>query len=112
MITGAHIIIYSKNAEADRAFLRDTLNFPHADVGHGWLIFRLPPAELAVHPVDEESSQELYLLCDDIEAFRRRMAEVGRACEPAQMLSWGARTMLTLPSGAQLGVYQPRHKRP
>jgi hypothetical protein len=112
MITGAHSIIYSKDADADRAFLRDVLNFTDVDVGHGWLIFRLPPAELAVHPADKGGSQELYLICDDIEVFMRRMAELGHACEPVRMLSWGALTMLTLPSGAQLGVYQPRHERP
>src|SRR5262249_13203311 len=112
MITGAHSIIYSQDAEADRAFLRDVLNFPHVDVGHGWLIFQLPPGELAVHPADKGNTQALYLMCDDIEAFVGRMAQAGRVCGPVQMLSWGAVTMLTLPSGAQLGVYQPRHKLP
>jgi len=112
MITGAHIIIHSKDAEADRAFFREILNFPHVDVGHGWLIFRLPPAELAVHPADYGGGQQLYLMCDDIEAFMHRMAEAGRDCGPVQMLSWGALTMLMLPGGAQLGVYQPRHERP
>jgi hypothetical protein len=112
MITGAHSIIYSKDADADRAFLRDVLNFSHVDAGHGWLIFRLPPAEMAVHPADKGAGQELYLICDDIEVFMRRMAELGHACEPLRMLSWGALTMLTLPSGARLGVYQPRHERP
>src|SRR5262245_4332409 len=112
MITGAHIIICSKNAEADRAFFREILNFPHVDVRHGWLIFRLPPAELAVHPAEKGGGQELYLMCDDIEAFMRRMAASARDCEPLHMISWGALTMLTLPSGALLGVYQPRHERP
>ena len=112
MITGAHIIIFSKDAEGDRAFFRETLNFPCVDVDHGYLIFRLPRAELAAHPADEGGGHELYLMCDDIESFIRQMAEAGRDCEPARMLSWGALTMLTLPSGAKLGVYQPRHERP
>jgi catechol 2,3-dioxygenase-like lactoylglutathione lyase family enzyme len=112
MITGAHITIYSKDAEVDRAFFREILNFPDVDAGHGWLIFRLPPTELGVHPADKGGGREFYLMCNDIEAFIRQMAEAGRDCEPVRMLPWGALTMLTLPSGAKLGVYQPRHERP
>jgi hypothetical protein len=112
MITGAHSIIYSKDAEADRAFLRDTLGLAFVDVGHGWLIFRLPPAELAVHPSSEGQSQELFLMCEDIERFMERMGQAGRACDPAQSLAWGTMTYVTLPSGAKIGVYRPRHATP
>src|SRR4030095_14218767 len=111
-IRGAHSIIYSTNPDADRTFLRDVLNLPHVDVGHGWLIFGLPPAELAVHPGADGLSQELYLMCDDIDRFIRTMRETGRECEPTRSLSWGELTFVTLPSGAKLGVYEPRHGRP
>src|SRR5271170_6451506 len=77
MINGAHSIIYSKNAEADRAFLRDVLKFPHVDVGHGWLIFGLPPSEVAVHPGDENNRQELYLMCEDLKALLQALGEKG-----------------------------------
>jgi len=74
MIHGAHVIIYSKNAEADRAFFRDVLNYDSVDAGHGWLIFALPPAEVAVHPSDENDVHELFLMCDDVQAFIAAMA--------------------------------------
>jgi len=112
MITGAHTIVYSKDAQADRAFLRDVLGLSSVDVGHGWLIFGLPPAELAVHPSSEGQSQELYLMCESIERFVQAMRDAGRECEPTQSLSWGTLTFVTLPSGARLGVYEPRHARP
>ena len=60
MITGAHVVIYSTNPEADRAFLRDTLKLTHVDVGRGWLIFGLPPAEVAVHPSDKNYAHEFF----------------------------------------------------
>src|SRR3979409_1661119 len=75
MITGAHSIIYSKNPEADRDFLRDGLRLTHVDVGGGWLIFGLPPAEVAVHPSEENNQHEFYLMCDDIEAFVAQMKD-------------------------------------
>jgi hypothetical protein len=112
MITGAHAIIYSTNAEADRAFLRDVLAFPSVDVGHGWLIFRLPPAEMAVHPGSKNDVHELYLMCDDIEAFMSRMSGHGVSCSAAQSMGWGLLTQIELPGGGKLGVYQPRHARP
>lgn len=112
MIVGAHAIVYSTDAEADRAFLRDVLQFPHVDVGHGWLIFGLPPSELAVHPAESNGKQELYLMVDDIEAFRTWMAEHDRPCSETSDQGWGLLVSLTLPSGAELGVYQPRHGRP
>lgn len=112
MIVGAHSILYSTNAEADRAFLRDVLGFPHADAGQGWLIFGLPPGEVAVHPGDENDVHELYLLCDDVRAFVADMARKGVACSEVQAMGWGMLTQVTLPGGGRLGVYQPRHARP
>ena len=84
MITGAHSIIYSTDAEADRKFLRDVLKLTNVDVGHGWLIFGLPPAEVAVHPSEKNDVHEFYLMCDDIEAFIGEMAKRGVACESAR----------------------------
>jgi hypothetical protein len=112
MIVGAHSIIYSSDPEADRGFLRDVLGLPHVDVGEGWLIFGLPPAEVAVHPGDENDVHELFLMCDDVEAFVRQMKKRGVACGPVQNQGWGLLTNLTLPGGGKLGVYQPRHARP
>ena len=112
MITGAHSIIYSKNPEADRAFLRDVLQLPNVDVGDGWLIFGLPPAEVAVHPAEENDRHEFYLMCDDIEAFVAQMKKNGIACGSVDDQGWGLLSQLTLPGGGKLGVYQPRHARP
>src|SRR4051794_23872255 len=112
MITGAHAIIYSANPDADRAFLRDVLKLTHVDVGHGWLIFGLPPSEIAVHPAETNDRHELYLLCDDIEAFVTAMKTHGVSCGAVQDQRWGLLSQLTLPGGGTLGVYQPRHPRP
>jgi hypothetical protein len=112
MINGAHSILYSTNPEADRAFLRDVLKLPHVDVGHGWLIFALPPAEIAVHPAEKNDVHELYLMCDDVQAFVREMEQRHIACGPIQDQRWGLLTQVTLPGGGRLGVYQPRHARP
>ena len=112
MINGAHSIIYSKNPEADRAFLRDVLKLPHVDVGGGWLIFGLPPAEVAVHPTEQNTSHELYLMCDDIDAFIAAMKRQHIACDDVQDQRWGRLTHIVLPGGSTLGVYQPRHARP
>ena len=112
MIIGAHSILYSKDPDADRAFLRDVLGFPHVDVGGGWLIFGLPPSEVAVHPAEASGRHELYLMCDDVEAFVREMAARNVACGPLTDLRWGLLTELVLPGGGKLGVYQPRHARP
>jgi hypothetical protein len=112
MINGAHMIVYSRDAEADRAFFRDVLDLPHVDVGHGWLIFALPPSELAVHPGDTGDSHELYLMCDDLTATMAELAAKGVACEPPEPLGWGLRTRFTLPGGSKLAMYQPRHARP
>jgi hypothetical protein len=112
MITGAHSIIYSIDPEADRAFLRDVLKLTNVDVGGGWLIFGLPPAEVAVHPSDSNDVHEFYLMCDDVAAFIAKMKMHDIACTPVQDQGWGLLTQLTLPGGGKLGVYQPRHARP
>lgn len=112
MIIGAHSIIYSTDAEADRAFLRDVLNLTHVDVGEGWLIFGLPPAEVAVHPSDENDVHEFYLMCDDVKAFVAEMKKHKIACGEVHDLGWGVLTQVMLPGGGKLGVYQPRHARP
>ena len=112
MITGTHVMFFSKSAEADRAFLRDVLELPHVDVGGGWLIFGLPPAEVAVHPSEENDVHELFLMCDEIEEFVARMGRHEVSVSPVQELPWGRLTRLTLPGGGRLGVYQPRHARP
>lgn len=112
MIIGSHSIIYSKKPEADRAFLRDVLAFPFVDVGEGWLIFGLPPSEVAVHPSEENDVHEFYLMCDDVEAFIADMKKRKVSCTPVQNQGWGLLTQVTLPGGGKLGVYQPRHARP
>jgi hypothetical protein len=112
MIIGAHSIVYSKNPDADRAFLRDVLELPNVDVGDGWLIFGLPPAEVAVHPSSKNDVHEFYLMCDDVEALVAEMKKRKIACGPVQNQGWGLLTQVTLPGGGKLGVYQPRHARP
>src|SRR5215470_3001074 len=112
MIIGAHSIVYSASPDADRSFLRDVLGLPGVDVGGGWLIFGLPPAEVAVHPAEENDVHEFYLMCDDVGAFVAEMEEKGVTCEPVQNQGWGMLTQVRLPGGGKLGVYQPRHARP
>lgn len=112
LITGAHAILYSRDPDADRAFLRDVLELSHVDVGDGWLIFALPPAELAVHPSSMGDRQELYLTCADIRTFVADMQAHGVPCESLQELEWGKLTRITLPGGGTLGVYEPLHARP
>jgi hypothetical protein len=112
MIHGAHVIIYSKDAEADRAFIRDVLKYPFADAGHGWLIFALPPAEIAVHPSDENDVHEVYLMCDDVHSLVDEMKKHRIECSPVEEQRWGSITRLTLPGGGKLGVYQPKHPSP
>ena len=115
MITGAHVLLFSNDADADRAFVRDVLGFRSVDAGHGWLIFALPPSELAVHPSDspaEPSSEvgaSLYLMCGDLQVFIKAMESRQVTCAPVVTERWGLRTSLQLPSGGQLGVYQPTH---
>jgi hypothetical protein len=112
MISGAHAIIYTKNAEADKAFFRDILKLPNVDLGRGWLIFGLPPSEIAMHPAAERSYHELYLMCDDIELFISQMTFLKVECSAASDQGWGIVSEITLPGGGKLGVYQPRHARP
>ncbi len=112
LISGAHAIIYSRNAEADRALLRDVLGLSYVDVGHGWLIFGLPPSEVAVHPAAASERHELYLMTDDIAGFTGAMKERGISCSAPSDQGWGILSEMTLPGGGTLGVYQPRHARP
>ncbi len=112
MIVGAHAIIYSTDADKDRAFLKDVLGLPHVDAGHGWLIFGLPPAEVAVHPGRNNDVQELYLMVEDVAAFVREMKKRRVECFPVVKQSWGLLTGMTLPGGSKVGVYQPLHDRP
>lgn len=112
MINGAHVILYSTDAEADRAFLRDVLGWASVDAGGGWLIFALPPAEVAVHPTDGPAQHELYLMCDDLAAtlddLRGRGVEV--TSEPDDQ-GWGVVVSIRLPGGSDLWIYEPRHER-
>jgi hypothetical protein len=112
LIIGAHSIIYSKDPDADRALLRDVLGLPHVDVGDGWLIFGLPPAEVAVHPSDKNDVHEFFLMTDDVKALSAELKGRGIACAPVQSLGWGLLTQIPLPGGGRIGVYQPRHARP
>jgi catechol 2,3-dioxygenase-like lactoylglutathione lyase family enzyme len=112
MIVGAHAILYSKDAEADRAFLRDVLGFPSVDAGGGWLVFGLPPSEVAIHPSDENDVHELYLLCDDVRDLVRSLEEKKIVCSPVREERWGSLVQVSLPGGGRLGIYEPRHPRP
>jgi catechol 2,3-dioxygenase-like lactoylglutathione lyase family enzyme len=109
-MTGAHVIVSSHDAEADRAFLRDVLQFPHVDAGHGWLIFALPPAEVAVHPTEGTTSHELYLMCDDLSAAMQELTQRGvEFTRQVTEQSWGTLTAFRLPGGSEISLYQPRH---
>ena len=119
MIVGAHFLLYSKDAKADRAFLRDVLGLRPIDLGHGWLIFGMSPAEAAVHPVDDEFSHEhageqmlgavLYFMCDNLEAEIASLRARNVECAPVQSAAWGVTTSFPLPSGGRVGLYEPRH---
>jgi hypothetical protein len=112
LINGAHIVIYSKDSEADRAFFRDVLKFPSVDAGHGWLIFAMPPLEAAFHDAESNDRHELYLMCDDIastlEDLKARKVKVSDVSEQR----WGKVASLTLPGGGKVGVYEPTHPSP
>jgi len=120
MIIGFHFLLYSKDAEADRAFLRDILGFRCVDAGDGWLIFAMSPAEAAIHPLDDESSRQeaghdllrgaLYLMCDDLNAFIARLKAKNVQCSDVVRAGWGITTTIPLPSGGRIGLYQPRHQ--
>jgi catechol 2,3-dioxygenase-like lactoylglutathione lyase family enzyme len=110
MIRGAHVILYSTDADADRAFLRDLLDLPAVDAGGGWLILQLPPAEVAVHPADTSGATELYLVCDDIEETVADLEKRGVAVDgPITDQGWGRLATVPLPGGGRLGVYEARH---
>jgi catechol 2,3-dioxygenase-like lactoylglutathione lyase family enzyme len=120
MIIGAHVLLYSRNADVDRAFFRDVLGFPFVDVGGGWLIFGLPPAEAALHPLDggdfaqRHASHELmgsvlYLMCDDLDGYIATLKAKNVVCTEVEPERWGIRTTIPLPSGAEIGLYQPTH---
>jgi hypothetical protein len=111
MLTGAHAIIYSSNPEADRAFFRDVLKLRNIDVGNGWLVFSLPPSEVALHPAEQNDKHELYLICDDVRKLVAELESHDIPCKPIQDQGWGLLTALTLPSGGSLGVYEPRQAR-
>jgi catechol 2,3-dioxygenase-like lactoylglutathione lyase family enzyme len=114
MISGAHVVIYSRDAEADRAFFRDVLGFPCMDAGHGWLIFGMPPAEAAFHPDDGPANgntrHELYFLCDDLKAEMAALEKKGVHFSGLQEARWGSIAKLRLPGGGDVGLYQPKHK--
>jgi hypothetical protein len=112
MIHGAHVIIHSKDPEADRAFFRDVLKYESVDAGRGWLIFALPRSEVAVHPSDENDAHELFLMCDDVHALIAEMKQKNVKCSPVDEQRWGSITRLALPGGGTLGVYQPKHPSP
>ena len=109
MIIGAHIIVYSKDPEADRSFFRNVLKFDSVDAGYGWLIFALPPAEAAFHPSEKNDLHELYFMCDDLtstmESLKRKDVKLG----PVKEERWGSLTTISLPGGGKIGLYQPKH---
>ncbi len=119
MIIGAHFLLYSRDPEADRVFFRDILEFPSIDVGGGWLIFGMSPAEAAIHPLDGEFSQQhaghdllgavLYLMCDDLDGFIASLKAKNVHCTEVQTANWGITTTIPLPSGGKIGLYQPAH---
>jgi catechol 2,3-dioxygenase-like lactoylglutathione lyase family enzyme len=113
VITGAHTVVYSRDADADRAFFRDVLGLPSVDAGGGWLIFGLPSGEAAVHPAEEGGTQELYLMCSDVHATVAELS--ARGAEFSREVSdegWGLMTAIMLPGGGELNLYEPRHPTP
>jgi hypothetical protein len=112
MINGAHVIIYSKDAEADKSFIKNILKFEYVDVNKGWLIFKLPPAEVAVHPSDENDLHEFFLMTDSLDSEIKALKKAGVECDSVTQQSWGRSTRLKLPGGGSLGLYEPRHARP
>jgi catechol 2,3-dioxygenase-like lactoylglutathione lyase family enzyme len=109
MILGAHIILYSRDAEADRAFFRDILGFPSVDAGHGWLIFAMRAAEAAIHPAEDNNRHELYLMCDDLNSEIAALAAKGVNCSDIKEERWGSIVTIQLPGGGNLGLYRPTH---
>ena len=112
MFNGSHIVIYTQDAQADRAFLRDVLGLKYIDAGDGWLIFGLPPAEIAFHPHDTSKSHSFYLMCDDLVATQKMLTKAGVPTADPVDEGWGILSSMTLPGGGEIGFYQPRHARP
>lgn len=112
MINGAHVVIYSKNSEADRAFFRDVLKFPSVDAGHGWLIFALPPSEAAFHDSEKNDRHELYLMCDDIVATLQELKAKKVTVSDVTEQRWGKLATFALPGGGKVGIYEPKHPSP
>ena len=110
MITGMHTVVFSKDAEADRAFFRDVLGFRHVDAGHGWLIFGMRGGEAAFHPSDGNDVHQLHLMCDDLAAEMASLAEKGVDCAEVEEQPWGSLTSFALPGGGRIALYQPRHE--
>jgi hypothetical protein len=109
MITGAHVVIYSKDPDADRAFFKDVLKFRSVDAGHGWLIFAMPDAEVAFHPSEMNNLHELYFMCDDLKAMMESLKQRNVSCGPVHEERWGSITRMKLPGGGEVGLYQPKH---
>jgi len=109
MISAAHVIVYTKDAEADRAFFRDVLGFQSVDAGHGWLIFALPPGEAAFHPSENNGPHELYFMCDNLKLEMAALAKKGVTCTVVHEERWGSITKIGLPGGGEIGLYQPKH---
>lgn len=109
MISGAHVIVYSKDAEADRAFFSEVLGFKSVDAGHGWLIFALPATEAAFHPSDSNGTHELYFMCENVKAEAAALAKKGVKCSAVSEEQWGSITRIQLPGGGKIGLYQPKH---
>ena len=113
MITGVHAIVFTQDPAAVRAFFRDVLALPSVDAGGGWPVFALPPAELAAHPTDEPGHHQLYLMCDDIEATVEELKSKGvEFTGDVADAGWGLITMLRLPDGSELPLYEPKHPSP
>ena len=112
MISGAHVMIFTKDEAADRAFLRDILEIPCIDSGGGWLIFKLPPTELGVHGGERNDLHELYFICDDLDAAMERLRDKGVTPGDVMTASWGRATSVPLPGGGKIGLYEAHHARP
>ena len=112
MIIGGHVMLQSKNVQADIAFFRDVLKFPNVDAGGGFLLFRLPSAEAAIHQSEKNDVHQLYLMCSNINDFIKEMKAADRHCGPVQEQGWGSVTEVSLPGGGKISVYQPHHPRP
>ncbi len=110
MIAGGHVIVYTRDAAADRAFFRDVLRLPAVDSGDGWLVFALPAAEVAFHPASGNDAHQLYLVCASLHDTIAELKARGVECDPPAVETWGMRTAFTLPGGGRLGLYQPRHR--